>query len=548
MNQPPADRSAGSAREPAGLLDAAMAWLAVDPDPDTRAELSELVAAACAGDSAPLAERFAGRLQFGTAGLRGEIAAGPMRMNRVTVRRATAGLVRHLLATAPEAAERGIVIGYDARHKSDAFARDVAAVAAGLGMRAMLMPGPGPTPVLAWAVPHLQAVAGVMVTASHNPPRDNGYKVYLEDGSQIVSPVDVEIATAIDAVDPAAIEPAEADNPLVVLLDASPAEAYLDAVPAVRLVPDLDGVTVAYTPMHGVGGDTLLAAFERAGWARPTVVAAQFAPDPDFPTVSFPNPEEPGAMDLLVACAREADADLALANDPDADRLGAAIPAPDGGWRRLTGDELGWLLADHVLRHTAGDDRLVVTTLVSSSLLARMATAAGVHHAETFTGFKWIAKTMRDRPSERFVFGYEQALGYLVTALPRDKDGITAAVLMAEVAALAKAEGITLQQRLDDLADRFGRYVTAERSLRMEPAVAAFRVTSLRSAPPAALAGRPVDEVLEYPEANLLRLVCGRSRVQVRPSGTEPKVKIYGEGVDEDPQPLIDAVADLLLS
>jgi phosphomannomutase len=364
-------------------------------------------------------------------------------------------------------------------------------------------------------------------------------------------------------VDPAAIELEPAGHPLVVLLDDSPVEAYLDAVPAVRLVPDvddlddtldgalggaLDDVIVAYTPMHGVGGDTLLAAFERAGWRRPSVVAAQFTPDPDFPTVSFPNPEEPGAMDLLLACAREAGADVALANDPDADRLGAAIPTPDGGWRRLTGDELGWLLADHILRHTTGDDRLVVTTLVSSSLLARMAAAAGVHQAETFTGFKWIAKTMRERPDQRFVFGYEQALGYLVTSLPRDKDGITAAVLMAEVAALAKADGVTLQQRLDDLAERFGRYVTAERSLRMEPAVAAAKVTMLRSSPPVALAGRPVDEVIEYPEANLLRLVCGRSRVQVRPSGTEPKVKIYGEGVDEDPQPLIDAVTDLLLA
>jgi phosphomannomutase len=475
-----------------------------------------------------------------------------MGMNRVTVRRATAGLVRYLLEREPESAGRGIVIGYDARHKSDVFARDATAVAAGLGMKAMLMPGPGPTPVLAWSVPYLGAVAGVMVTASHNPPRDNGYKVYLEDGSQIVSPIDVDIAAAIDAVDLATIDLAPADHPLVVALDAAPVEAYVDAVPTVRLVPELDDaldqVIVAYTPMHGVGGDTLLAAFERAGWRRPTVVTAQFTPDPDFPTVSFPNPEEPGAMDLLMACAREAGADVALANDPDADRLGAAIPTADGGWRRLTGDELGWLLADHILRHTTGDDRLVVTTLVSSSLLAHMAAAAGVHHAETFTGFKWIARTMRERPGERFVFGYEQALGYLVTSLPRDKDGITAAVLMAEVAALAKAEGVTLQQRLDDLAERFGRYVTAERSLRMEPAVAAARVTMLRSSPPVALAGRPVDEVLEYPEANLLRLVCGRSRVQVRPSGTEPKVKIYGEGVDEDPQPLIDAVADLLLA
>ena len=235
------DQPAGQSAELIdALLDAARAWLAVDPDADTRAELEELVAAADAGDAAPLAERFAGRLQFGTAGLRGELGAGPMRMNRVTVRRATAGLVRHLLAREPEAAERGIVIGYDARHKSDAFARDAAAVAAGLGMRAMVMPGPGPTPVLAWSVPHLGAVAGVMVTASHNPPRDNGYKVYLDDGSQIVSPVDVDIAASIDAVDLAAIVLAAADDPLVVPLDASPVEAYLDAVPAVRLVPELE--------------------------------------------------------------------------------------------------------------------------------------------------------------------------------------------------------------------------------------------------------------------------------------------------------------------
>jgi phosphomannomutase len=248
-----------------------------------------------------------------------------------------------------------------------------------------------------------------------------------------------------------------------------------------------------------------------------------------------------------MALAAQGGADLALANDPDADRLGAAIPTADGGWRRLTGDELGWLLAEHLLRHTTGADRLVVTTLVSSSLLGRMAEAAGVHHAETFTGFKWIAKTIRDRPDEHFLFGYEQALGYLVADAPRDKDGITAAVLMAEVAALARAEGVTLQDRLDDLARRFGRHLTAERSLRMEPPVAAARVAALRADPPAALAGRAVDDVVEFPEANLLRLVCGRSRVQVRPSGTEPKVKVYGEGVEEDPTPLMDAVADLLL-
>ena len=439
------------------------------------------------------------------------------------------------------------MIGYDARHKSDAFALDTAGVAAALGMRAWLLPSPRPTPVLAWSVPHLGAAAGVMITASHNPPRDNGYKVYLEDGSQIVSPVDVEIAAAIDAVDLAAVEVADAGHPLIGNLDDAPIDAYLAAVPSVRLVPSLSDVIVAYTPMHGVGGDTLQAAFDRAGWPRPAMVAEQLVPDPDFPTVSFPNPEEPGAMDLLKALAADVGADVALANDPDADRLGAAIPTAEGGWRRLTGDELGWLLADHILSHTSGEDRLVVTTLVSSSLLGRMAETAGVHHAETFTGFKWIARTIRERPGERFVFGYEQALGYLVTARPRDKDGITAAVLMAEVAALAKVEGVSLQDRLDDLARRFGHYVTAERSLRMEPPVAAARVAALRSHPPTTLLGRAVDQVRDFPEANLLRLVCGSSRIQVRPSGTEPKVKVYGEGIEEDPRPLIDAVADLLL-
>ncbi len=525
----------------------ARAWLSADPDHETQAELRALIDAAEEGDTAALAERFVGRLQFGTAGMRGELGAGPMRMNRVTVRRATAGLVAYLLAAVPDAAERGIVIGYDARRKSDAFARDTAGVAAALGLRARLLPGPTPTPVLAWTVPHLGAAAGVMVTASHNPPRDNGYKVYLEDGSQIVSPIDVEIAAAIDAVELDSLAVAGPDHPLIDHLDDAPMEAYLDAAPSVRLVPALRDVTVAYTPMHGVGGATLLAAFERAGWARPEVVAEQFAPDPDFPTVSFPNPEEPGAMDLLMALAARVGADVALANDPDADRLGAAIPTSAGGWRRLTGDELGWLLADHILSHTTGEDRLVVTTLVSSSLLGRMASAAGVHHAETFTGFKWIARVIREHPDQRYVFGYEQALGYLVASCPRDKDGITAALVMAEVAALARAEGVTLQDRLDDLARRFGRYITAERSLRMEPAVAAAKVAALRSDPPAALAGRAVDEVTEYPEANLLRMVCGPVRVQVRPSGTEPKVKVYGEGVGEDPGPFIDAVAALLL-
>jgi phosphomannomutase len=521
----------------------ARAWLAVDPDGDTRAELEGLLAR---GDEAQLSERFDGRLQFGTAGLRGELGAGPMRMNRVVVRQAAAGLCRWLLDRGE--ADRGLVIGYDARHKSDVFAEDTARVAAGSGVRARLLPGPLPTPVLAFAVTETHAAAGVMVTASHNPPRDNGYKVYTVDGAQIVSPIDAEISAAIDTIDIASIELADVRDPLVERLGDDVVDAYVRHVPSVRQVPDVGDVTVAYTPIHGVGGAIVSRAFEEAGLPAASATPAQAKPDPDFPTVPFPNPEEPGAMDLLLAHADAIGADIAIANDPDADRVGVAVPARGGGWRVLRGDEIGWLLGDHILRHTSGDDRLVVTTLVSSSLLGEMAIAAGVHYAETFTGFKWIARAVLERPELRFVFGYEQALGYLVTDRPLDKDGVTAAVVMAEIAAAAKRDGVTVLDRLDDLARRFGRHVTAERSLRMEPAAGEAAVASLRAAPPSTVAGRAVTDVQDYPEANLLRLQCGRARVQVRPSGTEPKVKVYGEAIDEDPMPLIDAVAALLVS
>jgi phosphomannomutase len=531
--------------EDARLADEARRWLDAEPDDDVRAELAGLLA----GDPAELASRFAGRLQFGTAGLRGAIGAGPLRMNRLVVRQAAAGLVDHLLATDPAAAARGLLIGFDARRKSDVFALDTARVAAARGMRARLLPRPLPTPVLAWNITEVAAAAGVMVTASHNPPADNGYKVYLDTGAQIVPPVDEEISACIDRVDPTMVPLAAPDDPLIERLGEAPVEAYLAAVPRVRLRPDVPGVPVAATALHGVGGELLVAAFERAGLPRPKVVAEQQLPDPAFPTVAFPNPEEPGAMDLLLALAERSDAAIALANDPDADRLGVAIPTGAGGWRRLTGDEIGWLLADHILRHTDGPDRLVVTTLVSSSLLARMAADHGVHAEETFTGFKWIAHTVLRHPELRFVFGYEQALGYLVTDRPLDKDGITAAVLMAEVAAVAAAEGTTLQGRLDDLAARYGRYVTAERSVQMDPADAAAAVRRLQDAPPAEVGGRAVTEVVSYPEANLLRLVLAPAgpggapvRLQVRPSGTEPKVKLYGEAVGEDPAPLLDAL------
>jgi len=387
------------------------------------------------------------------------------------------------------------------------------------------------------------------VTASHNPPADNGYKVYLETGSQIVSPIDTDIADRIGQFDPLTVELAPTDHPLIERLDDSWVDHYVEFVPSVRLRPDVPGVPVAYTAMHGVGGAVVLRAFEAAGLPAPHVVAAQQEPDGTFPTVAFPNPEEPGAMDLLLAEAQSCGAKVALANDPDADRLGVAIPQPDGSWRRLSGDEIGWLFADYILANTSGDDRLVVTTLVSSSLLARLAEDAGVHSEETFTGFKYIGKIATDRPDLRLVLGYEQALGYLVAPRPLDKDGITAAVLMAEIAAVAESEGRTLQDRLDAIAERFGRYVTAEMSVKMPPADGAAWVASIEADPPTEVGGRAVVSVQSYPEANLVRLMLeGGVRLQIRPSGTEPKVKLYGEAVDLDPadlQSLLDALTHM---
>ncbi len=521
-----------------GLLDTARRWLAHEPDDDLVQELGALIGAAERGHAEELAERFAGRLQFGTAGLRAAVAAGPMRMNRLVVRQAAAGVGRWLLdgersGAFPHATTRGVVIAHDARRKSDLFALDTARVLAAMGIRSMLHPGVQPTPVLAWSISGLNAAAGVVVTASHNPPADNGYKVFLAAGSQIVDPVDREISACIDRFDPLAVELAPIDDPLITRLDTTWLDAYLDSVPGVRLRPDVAGVKVAYTAMHGVGGAVIERAFVRAGFDVPVVVAAQHQPDGTFPTVAFPNPEEPGAMDLLLALARESGAVVALANDPDADRLGVAIPQRDGAWRRLSGDEIGWLFADHILSNTSGDDRLVVTTIVSSSLLSRMAGAAGVHCEETFTGFKWIGKVITEHPDLRFVFGYEQALGYLVTQRPLDKDGITAAVLMAEIAAVAVADGVTIEDRLDAIAARFGRYVTAELSVRLDPAVGAAWVRALEASPPADVGGRMVTSLTSYPQAGLVRLVVeGGVRLQIRPSGTEPKVKLYAEGID----------------
>ncbi|MEU4542649.1 phospho-sugar mutase [Nonomuraea dietziae] len=500
----------------------ALAWLAQDPDPDTRAELSALL-----DDPEALRERFGAKLEFGTAGLRGELGAGPNRMNRVTVMRAAAGLATVL------GPGRHVVIGYDARHKSDVFARDTAAVLTGAGLRASILPGPLPTPVLAFAVRHLGADAGVTVTASHNPPRDNGYKVYWREGSQIVPPVDSQISAAIDAAGPVDQLPLGSFE----VLGPDIVSAYLEAVTRLPLGEERD-LRVVYTPLHGVGATVFGAAMRQAGFHAPVMVEEQREPDPDFPTVAFPNPEEPGAMDLALALAAKVKADLVLANDPDADRCAVGVPLGDGTFRMLTGDEVGGLLGEHVIAHTSGD-RLVATTIVSSSLLGRIAQAYGVRHTETLTGFKWI---MRAGPG--LIYGYEEALGYSVGGahgLPvHDKDGIGAALTVAGIAATAKLVGRTLLDLLDDQARRYGLHATSQLSFRVaDLSLISDAMARLRAAPLATLGGRSVearDDLAEgaggLPPTDGLRYrLAGGARVVVRPSGTEPKLKCYLEVV-----------------
>jgi phosphomannomutase len=462
----------------------------------------------------------------------------------VTVVRATAGLARYLTDTGQ--AGQPVIVGFDARHGSATFAADAAAVLAAAGFSVHLADRPIPTPVLAFGVRHLAACAGVQITASHNPPRDNGYKVYLGDGAQIVPPADAEIAARIDAVGPlASVERAPAGDPRVVHVGADLVEAYVAA--AVAAVPRRSSsggptVRVVYTPLHGVGRDVLLAVFARAGFPAPAVVAEQSDPDPDFPTVGFPNPEEPGALDLALGLAVERGAEVVIANDPDGDRLAVAVPTRSGReLRPLTGDEIGVLLGDWLLEQGDGPDRLVVTTVVSSSMLGRLAKARGVAFAETLTGFKWIARAALDRPDLRFVYGYEEALGSCVGTLVRDKDGITAALAFADLASAEKQRGRSVLDRLDHLARELGVHATAQRSIPFERLDGMARmqaaVDALADAPPTTLVGAPVTEVEDLrrggrlPPTEGIVLRAEGMRLVVRPSGTEPKLKCYAEAV-----------------
>lgn len=515
------------------LIDAAQAWVDDDPDHETRVELGDVLAKAKKGDQDAvddLADRFSGMLEFGTAGLRGALGAGPNRMNRSVVIRAAAGLTAYVQALKPEPF---VVVGYDARKNSDVFARDTAAVVVGAGGRAAILPSPLPTPVLAYAIRFLGADAGVMVTASHNPPEDNGYKVYLGDGSQIVPPSDAGIAVQIARVTAVADVPLAKDG--WETLGDDVLAAYLeDAVTVVAADTPRD-VTVVHTALHGVGSETVAKAFVRAGYAAPIPVASQAEPDPMFPTVHFPNPEEPGAMDAALELAEQTGPDVVIANDPDADRCAVAVPGP-GGWRMLRGDEVGALLGAHILARGVDDDAVFANSIVSSRLLAAMAKAAGVRHEETLTGFKWISRV------EGLRYGYEEALGYCVDPPHvRDKDGVSAALVVAEMTATLKSQGRSLTDLLDDLAVEHGVHATDALAVRVaDLSLIGTVMTRLRDNPPEEVAGIPVSRVDDLalgsdalpPTDGLRYYLEDDSRIIVRPSGTEPKLKVYLEVVE----------------
>jgi phosphomannomutase len=571
-----------------------LAWIADDPDAGDQDELRGLLADGSDAAWDELTDRFAGRLEFGTAGLRGVIAAGPNRMNRGVVRAATAALAQWLPAHYEGAAAAGVVIGCDARHRSADFAAEAAAVLAGAGIAVHLLPPQQPTPLTAFAIRHLHAAAGIMITASHNPPADNGYKLYTADGAQIIPPVDAEIEAGILGLGSLSQIPVAPDSPLITQHGDEVAAAYLTALttispaagpvtpatPAARAA-DADGVTdvdggvgevvagsspastapveatglrFVYTPLHGVAGGLALRAFALAGFPAPYVVPAQAEPDPDFPTVAFPNPEEPGALDLALEAARETGADLVVASDPDGDRLALAVPDPaaPGGWRALTGDQTGALLGSYLLDRTAGQPdpgaRLVVSTVVSGTLLARIAAAAGAQYVQTLTGFKWIVRGGAGHPGTRYLFGYEEALGYAVGDVVRDKDGIGAALAALGLATAARAAGGSLVTVYDALETAHGVHLT--RQVTLPTAEPGPVMAGLRARPPAALGGQPVRASADLstgsaglPPADLLRYELDGARVVIRPSGTEPKIKAYLEVSEPPGRPLAQARA-----
>jgi phosphomannomutase len=539
----------------------AQRWIADDPDSATRAELHALLANPDPA-STDLADRFSAPLEFGTAGLRGVLGAGPNRMNRAVVARTTWGLARELLESVPGAAERGVVVARDGRRMGRELAEDVAAIIAGAGLKVILFREPVPTPLVGFTVKRLAAAAGVVITASHNPPEYNGYKVYWEDAAQIAPPVDARIAAAIDRAPSARVvqrPPLEVLRTRGLVMDAPPdiERAYLDAVRSLAVHADAGdrSLRIVYTPLHGVGDALVRRALAEARFTAVTTVPEQQKPDGAFPTVAFPNPEEPGSMDRAMALARSTGADLVMANDPDADRLAVAVRARDerDPYRQLTGNELGVLLGHYLLtERPAAKPRVVLASIVSSPLLGRIAADLGVRYEETLTGFKWIAHRAIaiGREGGEFVFGYEEALGYCVGDIVFDKDGVSAAVLAAEVAAVLRARGQTPLDALDAIARRWGLFTSRQVSVTRKgtAGIAAIRamMDALRASPPEQLAGDAVVAVADYqtlvrvdrrtsaetalsfPQSNVVTLeLASGSRVIARPSGTEPKAKFY---------------------
>jgi phosphomannomutase len=540
----------------ADLIAAASAWADQDPDLETRAELEELIDKR---DVAALSARFDGRLEFGTAGLRGELGAGSNRMNRVLVAQAAAGIAKFLL-TQPEfnsdVEPPSVVIGFDGRINSAVFARDSAQIFAGAGIRAFLFDGVVPTPVLAFAGKHLNTSAAIMVTASHNPPRDNGYKVYLggsNGGSQIISPTDQTIASHIaEVAKTKTFNEINKSDKFEMVGDELRQGYVAETATLTGEVIDGDKVRIAYTAMHGVGWSTVESLFAAVGLAKPETVTAQLLPDGNFPTVAFPNPEEPGAMDLALAVGRERRADLILANDPDADRLALAIKDSSSptGFRKLTGDEVGLLLGDEMARRAVADRRKgnLACSIVSSSALSKVAEHYGFGFRETLTGFKWISKV------PDLIFGYEEALGYCVDAdHTPDKDGISAALIIADLANRLASQGKTIADRLDDLGALYGHYATGQISIRVtDLSVIANLMKKLRAETPSEIDGASAEfrdlalggGGLAPTDGVRFDLADGR-RVIVRPSGTEPKLKCYLQAIGSNPVEAKEKLAEL---
>ena len=515
-------------------LEVANKWLINDPDETTKVETENLISR---GDT-EFIQRFSNSLVFGTAGIRGARGAGPMRMNRVMVRVVATAIAQELLSDDQGDKPPLVVVGYDARYKSHVFAQDSVRVLAGHGVRSLILPRPLPTPVLAYTTLSKKAKAGIMVTASHNPAEDSGYKVYWEDGAQIVNPVDLKIAKRIDYKNPPTEESlADYEDETILKGDDELIQKYVDFASSSISSESKREINQIYTPLHGVGKEVFLEVFEKAGFKKPTLVKSQAEPDPDFPTVSFPNPEEEGALDLAIELAVEKNADLIIANDPDADRLAVVVRHEDK-WRCLNGNEIGALLAEHILSKEKGEERLVVTTVVSSGLLSKIADFHKVKYAETLTGFKWIVRPGIEDKSSRFVFGYEEALGFALGDSVRDKDGITSALVFAELAAELKAEDKTVMDLLDELWDRHGVHKTALFTKRLAPEIdiSADFMSPWRASPPRQIGDFDVIEVIDLliPESDLpptdaLVINLSNGRIVIRPSGTESMVKVYVE-------------------